>query len=81
MARHGWPGWSGAQPGSFQLQVGDASQTIEVVASAAEALNIYLGEVSHVIDTEQVDNVPLNGRAYAELLTLIPGAVVTNPDQ
>lgn len=65
----------------FQLQVGDASQTIEVVASAAEALNTVSGEVSHVIDTEQVDNVPLNGRAYAELLTLIPGAVVTNPDQ
>lgn len=34
-----------------------------------------------MIDIEQVENVPLNGRAYTELLTLIPGAIVTNPDQ
>jgi hypothetical protein len=28
-----------------------------------------------------VENLNLNGRSYAEFLTLIPGAVVTNPDQ
>jgi len=56
----------------FQLQMGDASQTVEVVATAAAALNTVSGEISHVIDSEQVDNLALNGRAYAELLTLVP---------
>jgi len=44
-------------------------------------LNAMSGEIAHVIDQEQVDNLTLNGRSYAEFLTLIPGAVVTNPDQ
>ena len=65
----------------FHLQVGESSQTVEVVATSGEALNTVSGEVSHVIDQEQVDNLALNGRNYSELLTLVPGAVITNPDQ
>ena len=64
----------------LQLQIGDASQTVEVVASS-EALNSVSAEVSQVIDKNQVDNMPLNGRSYMEFLTLVPGAVITNPDQ
>lgn len=64
----------------FALQVGDNTQTIEVAANA-ETLNTVSGEVSRVIDKTQVDNLALNGRSYEELLTLVPGAVVTNPDQ
>ncbi len=64
----------------FTLQVGEASQTVEVMAQAQQ-INTTSGEVAHVIDKQQVDNVPLNGRAYVELLTLVPGAIVTNPDQ
>ena len=59
----------------------DASQTVEVVAAAAETLNTVSGEVAQVIDKQQVDNLALNGRNYMELLTLVPGAVITNPDQ
>ena len=33
-----------------------------------------------MIDTKQVDNLALNGRNYTQLLTLVPGATVTNPD-
>jgi hypothetical protein len=66
----------------FTLQIGEASQSIDVVETvAAETLNTVSGEVAHVIDKEQVDNLGLNGRAYVELLTLVPGATVTNPDQ
>ena len=65
----------------FHLQVGDVRQTVEVVAASAEMLNATSGEIAHVIDQEQVENLTLNGRSYAEFLTLIPGAVVTNPDQ
>src|SRR5260370_17435310 len=63
----------------FHLQVGDVRQSVEVVAANAEMLNATSGEIAHVIDQEQVENLTLNGRSYAEFLTLIPAAVVTNP--
>jgi hypothetical protein len=65
----------------FRLQVGDTSQTVEVVATDSQSLNTVSAEVSQVVDKEQVDNLALNGRNYMELLTLVPGAVITNPDQ
>jgi hypothetical protein len=65
----------------FKLQVGNVSQSIEVVATQGETLNTVSGEVSHVIDTKQVNNLALNGRTYTQLMTLVPGAIVTNPDQ
>jgi hypothetical protein len=65
----------------FQLELGQSAQTVDVVAASADQLNTVSGEVAHVIDTQQVENVPLNGRNYMELLTLVPGAVVTNPDE
>jgi hypothetical protein len=70
----------GRETADFTLQVGDATQTVEVAAPAAETLNTISGEVSHVIDQQQVDNLALNGRNYMELLSLVPGAVITNPD-
>lgn len=65
----------------FTLTVGSTSQTVEVQGTNTEALNTTSGELSHVIDTHQVGNLPLNGRNYIQLMTLVPGAVVTNPDQ
>jgi hypothetical protein len=62
------------------LQMGESTQTVEVVAAPAEVLNTVSGEVSHVIDKEQVDNLALNGRNYMEMLTWVPGTIVTNPD-
>ncbi|HLJ13539.1 MAG TPA: carboxypeptidase regulatory-like domain-containing protein [Bryobacteraceae bacterium] len=65
---------------SFMLQVGELSQTISVEAHP-EQLNTVSGEIAHVVDQRQVSNLPLNGRSYMELLTLVPGVTVTNPDQ
>lgn len=65
---------------NFELQVGSASDTVTVSAVAGETLNTTSGELSHVIDIKQVEGLPLNGRNYTQLMTLIPGAVVTNPD-
>jgi hypothetical protein len=66
----------------FSLQVGEATTTVDVVAQEQpETLNTVSGEVSHIIDKEQVDNLALNGRSYMELLTLVPGATVTSLDQ
>ncbi len=66
---------------NFALQVGNVSQSVEVVAAAEEQINTVSGEVSRVIDSHQVDNLTMNGRNYVQLMTLVPGAVVTNPDQ
>ncbi len=49
---------------NLQLQLGQASQTVEVVAASGETLNTVSGEVSHTIDREQLENIPLNGRNY-----------------
>src|SRR5271157_3224221 len=45
------------------LQVGDTSQTVEVVAAQVETLNTVSGEIAHVVDQKQVDNLTLNGRS------------------
>jgi hypothetical protein len=66
---------------NFHLELGDVTQNVEVVTAAAETLNTVSGELAHVIDTRQVDNLALNGRTYTQLMTLVPGASVTNPDQ
>jgi hypothetical protein len=65
---------------NFTLQVGELSQSV-VVEASPEQLNTTSGEIAHAIDQRQVNNLPLNGRSYMELLTLVPGAAVTNPDQ
>ena len=64
----------------FLLVVGGTTDTVTVSAVAGETLNTTSGEVSRVIDAKQVENLALNGRNYTQLLTLVPGAVVTNPD-
>lgn len=65
---------------NFTLPVGQATETVEVQGGAVETLNTTSGELARVIDSKQVDNLALNGRNYTQLLTLVPGAVVTNPD-
>jgi hypothetical protein len=66
---------------NFKLTVGDINQSVEVTAQAGEALNTTSGDLSRVIETKQVENLALNGGNYVELMTLVPGAIVTNPDQ
>jgi hypothetical protein len=64
----------------FQLQVGSQTEVVTVEAVQGEQINTTSGELAHVIDTREVETLPLNGRNYTQVLTLIPGAVVTNPD-
>jgi hypothetical protein len=65
----------------FALQIGDVTQSVDVVAQAGETINTTSGELARTIDTKQVANLALNGRNYTQLLSLVPGAAVTNPDQ
>src|ERR1017187_9565462 len=59
---------------NVQLEVGAATTTVEVRASA-QALESNNAEISTVIRTRQVEDIPLNGRDWATLMTLAPGAV------
>ena len=57
-----------------QLAVGSASEKVEVVASL-EGLNRANAEVSSVIDADQMRELPINGRNWAELSLLANGAI------
>ncbi len=65
---------------NFTMSLGEAAEVVEVQGGAIETVNTTSGELARVIDSKQVENLALNGRNYTQLLTLVPGAVVTNPD-
>src|SRR5271156_2885926 len=57
------------------LQVGAASQTVNVTEEAAdEMVSQKSSELGTEIGQRQVTDLPLNGRNFTELLTLTPGA-------
>ena len=65
----------------LKLEVGEVSETVEIVGAAGETVNTTSGEVSRVIDQQQVQNLALNGRNYIQLLSLVPGVALLNDDQ
>ena len=65
----------------FKLEVGGLAESIEVSEVVGETVNTVSGEIRHTIDSEQVQDLALNGRNYIELITLIPGVAVTSLDQ
>ena len=58
---------------NIALEVGAVTETIEVVAQA-EQLSQSTSELGTVIGVKVVQDLPLNGRNYTQLLTLTPGA-------
>ena len=65
----------------FKLEVGGVSESVVVSEAMGETVNTVSGELKHTIDSEQVQDLALNGRNYIELITLIPGVAVTSLDQ
>ena len=63
------------------LEVGEFSEVVVVAQTSGETVNTTSGEVAKVIDSQQVANLALNGRNYYQLLSVIPGAVITTDDQ
>ncbi|MEW6129928.1 MAG: carboxypeptidase regulatory-like domain-containing protein [Acidobacteriota bacterium] len=62
------------------LEPGAISESVLVTSVNSETINKTSGEVARVIDTEQVQNLALNGRNYLQLTTLIPGAPLLTDD-
>ncbi len=65
----------------FALVVGDVTASVEIIEAFGEQVNTVSGEVSRVIDSEQVQNMALNGRNYMQLVSLIPGSALLDEDQ
>jgi hypothetical protein len=57
----------------FALSVGDRSESVQVEASGAQLLSTESSEVSQVIVSKQVSEIPLNGRQWQQLITLSAG--------
>lgn len=60
---------------AVRLDVGAATETVTVEAAAIN-LNTENGEVGNTMLSNQVSQLPLNGRNFIELTTLMPGASV-----
>jgi hypothetical protein len=65
----------------FTLGVGGLTEAVEVTAVRGETVNRTSGEISRVIDEQQIRGLALSGRNYLELASLIPGAVQLDDDQ
>jgi len=66
----------------MSMQVGATTESI-TVTGAAKLLETDSSDRGHVIRTDQIVNLPLNGRAYADLALLAPGvrkSQITNRD-
>ena len=56
----------------LSMKIGSTNETV-TVGSAATILQTDSSERGQVIGTREVENLPLNGRAYADLAALVPG--------
>ncbi len=62
----------------FALKVGNVTTAVEV-SSAAAILQTETTEISTVLDSHEIEALPLETRNYNQLTLLIPGSVTTSP--
>ncbi len=62
----------------FTLNVGNVSEIVEV-AAGAPVLDTETTAVGTVIENRRIIELPLNGRNYLQLASLIPGATTNGP--
>lgn len=64
------------------LTIGSATQTVTVNADPAAALvQSTSSELGTVVGQKQIEELPLNGRNFTELLSLTPGAIPVSTSQ
>jgi len=61
--------------GNIKLQVGQASQVVDVQGTEI-AVNTEQATVQGVLTTEQIENLPINGRNFLDLAQLEPGVQI-----
>jgi hypothetical protein len=61
---------------NLQMVVGTVATSVEVVAEAT-AIDQSNAEIGSVVAEQQIQGIPLNGRAWSSLMLLAPGAVNT----
>jgi len=57
----------------FKLQVGAVSQEVTVTSTAAPQVNTTSSEVGGLVNQTQMQDLPLNGRNFEQLWSLVPG--------
>ena len=57
----------------FKLQVGTVTQEVTVSAASAPQVNTTTSEVGTLTSQNQLQELPLNGRDYMQLISLAPG--------
>jgi hypothetical protein len=62
----------------IKLPVGKSEQSVTVDGSGL-TINTADGSVSTVIDRKYVENIPLNGRSFQDLISMTPGVVTQSP--
>ena len=63
---------------NFTLPIGARSESV-TVEGGSSSINTTDGSVSTVIDRKFVQNIPLNGRSFQDLISLTPGVVTQSP--
>jgi outer membrane receptor protein involved in Fe transport len=60
-------------PLDIVLSVGGVSETVNVTAAAAPLVSTRSSSLGEVVDLERIENLPLNGRQFANLAATVPG--------
>jgi hypothetical protein len=63
---------------NFTLPLGATSETVTVDAGTS-SINTDEASVSTVVDRKFVENMPLNGRSFQDLISMTPGVVTQSP--
>jgi hypothetical protein len=63
---------------NFTLPIGALSESVTVEAGSS-MINTTDASVSTVIDRKFVENIPLNGRSFQDLISMTPGVVTQSP--
>jgi hypothetical protein len=71
----------GALTVDFKLEIGAITDSITITEVVGETVNTVTGELSHTIDSQQVQDLALNGRNYLQLVSLMPGVALLDEDQ
>src|ERR1700677_1918490 len=64
---------------NFQMRIGSTQQEVTVDAGS-QILNTTDASVGTVIDRKFVENIPLNGRSFQDLISMTPGVLTQSPE-